>query len=113
MNLGPATGQVGWWASDEQRGHLGDSFLYAGRYTGKEFLSTVRFDLSRIPRGAVLEQVVLRLTGLNGDRLAASADENTVWLVQLVGEAGATELERSDYVAALRARRDYATATTR
>ncbi len=101
--LNPAAGQVGWWASDEQRGHLADSFLYAGRYAGKEFLSAARFDLSGIPRGAVLEQVVLRLTGLNGGRLAAAPDADTIWLVQLVGEAGAAELERSDYVAALSA----------
>jgi hypothetical protein len=100
---------AGWWASGEQRGRLGDSFLYAGRYGGQEFLSATRFDLRSIPRGAALEQAVLRLTGLNGDRLAVAGDAQqgggaqTTWLVQLVGEASAAELERSDYLMALSA----------
>lgn len=109
VTLEPSNGAVGWWSSNEQRGHLGDSFLYAGRYAGQEFLSAARFDLRSIPRGAVLEQVVLRLSGLDGGRLGvpaaspAAGSADMVWLVQLVGEAGATELERSDYVMALSA----------
>lgn len=105
VTLAPAAGAAGWWASGEQRGHLGDSFLYAGRYGGQEFLSVMRFNLGAIPRGAPLEQLTLQLSGLNADRLAAPdvGGEETLWLVQLIGEAGAPDFERGDYLAMLSA----------
>lgn len=109
VTVKPNAGDAGWWSSDEQRGHLGDSFLYAGRYAGQEFLSAVGFDLARIPRGAALNEVILRLNGLKADRLSVPGDvqgagnAETIWLVQLVGEANAPDLPRSNYLTALSA----------
>lgn len=81
--LTPAPGSAGWWTSAEARGnHLGDSFLYAGFYEGRAFLSAIRFDLHQIPRGAPIRQAILRLTGLQEDRLAPEA--GGTWTVQLL-----------------------------
>ncbi len=99
LTLVPRAGDAGWWASGDTRAnHLGDSFLYAGRLGDQQFLSMVRFDLTRVPRGAVIEQATLRLTGLD-DRRFDPADPG-LWLVQLIAEADAQELARADYVAA-------------
>ena len=92
---------AGWWASGDTRAnHLGDSFLYAGRLDDQRFLSMVRFDLTRVPRGAVIEQATLRLTGLE-DRRFDRADPG-LWLVQLIDEAGAPSLGRPHFWAASR-----------
>ena len=98
----PRGGEAGWWASGDSRAnHLGDSFLYAGNYQGQDFLAIARFDLARIPRGAPIEALTLRLTGLDDQRLARSG--STAWLVQLLPENATTELNRADYLAALSA----------
>jgi hypothetical protein len=90
---------AGWWASGDTRAnHLGDSFLYAGRLDDQRFLSMVRFDLTRVPRGAVIEQATLRLTGLEDQRLDGA--DPGLWLVQLIAEVDAQDLTRADYVAA-------------
>lgn len=99
LTLTPRTEAVGWWASDDTRAnHLGDSFLYAGRLGDQRFLSMVTFDLTRVARGAVIERALLRLTGLDDRRL--DPNDPGLWLVQLIAEADAQELERADYVAA-------------
>lgn len=99
LTLTPRSGDVGWWASSDARtNHLGDSFLYAGRLGDQQFLSMVRFDLSRVARGAVIEQARLRFTGLDDRRLAPN--DPGLWLVQLIAEADAQELTSAGYVAA-------------
>lgn len=99
LTLTPRTSDVGWWASGDTRAnHLGDSFLYAGRLGDQQFLSMVRFDLARVARGAVIEQAVLRFTGLDDRRF--DPNDPGLWLVQLIAEVDAQDLERADYVAA-------------
>ena len=90
FSLTPSRAEVGWWASAQtQAGQTGDSFLYAGVYEEQAYISTVRFDLRRVPRGARIERSVLRLTGLRDNLVDRSA--NSSWIVQLVSEAAMPE----------------------
>ena len=102
LTVTPKNGEAGWWAAGDTRAnHLGDSFLYAGRFNGQSFLSTARFDLAACARGAPIQEATLRLTGLKADRLAP--DPNTAWLVQLLPESNVQDLARADYLTALSA----------
>lgn len=99
LTLLPRASDVGWWASGDTRAnHLGDSFLYAGRLGDQQFLAMARFDLARVARGAVIEQAVLRFTGLDDRRF--DPNDPGLWLVQLIAEVDAQDLTRADYVAA-------------
>ncbi len=97
-SLSPDSAEVGWWRSNaDRRNHMGDSFLYAGKdEQGETYISAARFDLSDIPRGAVIEDVTLHLTGLRADQL--DADSQGRWLLQLLPEESLTTLAESDFL---------------
>lgn len=100
--LGPSTGNAGWWKEqDQQRNHLGDSYLYAGAYQDETFIAAVQFNIAKIPRGAAIQQVRLRLTGIRQDQLQAAA--KGVWLVQLVPESSLAKLNTADFLTMLSA----------
>jgi hypothetical protein len=102
LSIVPKNGEAGWWATDDTRAnHLGDSFLYAGAYQGQSFLANARFDLARVPRGAIIHQALLRATGLDDKRFRPL--DQAVWLVQLLPAADTPELAKADYLAALSA----------
>lgn len=95
--LGSSAGKAGWWKSnDNQRNHLGDSFLYAGAYGDEAFIAAVRFDLTKVPRGAPIRQAQIRLTGLRQDQLQPGVEG--LWLVQLVPESSAEFLNAADFL---------------
>lgn len=97
FELAPSIGNVGWWSSaDERRSHLNDSFLYAGALQADTYVSAIRFDLQKIPRGAEIRQLELRLTGLRQDRLAQAA--NAIWWVELIPEKELTALGGSSFM---------------
>lgn len=95
--LTPPSGSVGWWDSSEnvQIG-LNDSFLYAGVYGSESLLSAVRFNLSRIPRGAPILSGELQLNGLVEDRINAGADG--IWRIQLIPENELATLIDADFM---------------
>lgn len=96
--LAPRAGDAGWFASGEARGnHLGDSFLYAGYFGGQVFISAVRFDLSRVPRGAPIRAATLQLSGLKGDRFNPAA--GGTWSVQLLSAAALPDYARATFQA--------------
>ncbi len=102
IQLGPSAGNAGWWKDpDSQRNHLGDSYLYAGAYGGETFIATVRFDLTRVARGAPIRQAQLRLTGLRQAQFQAEAEG--IWLVQLLPQSSIEFLESADYLTMLSA----------
>ncbi|MGL4648386.1 MAG: hypothetical protein ACRC1H_03185, partial [Caldilineaceae bacterium] len=93
----PGAGDSGWWANDPaQPGELGDSFLYAGRQGSTSFLSAIRFDLSRIPRGAPLLSGELTLTGLAAERL--NSGEATPFRAQLIAERELASFAGADFM---------------
>lgn len=95
--ISPQPGDAGWWSTQGERpNHLGDSFLYVGQYGGQSYIAGVRFDLSRVPRGAAIVDAQLRLTGLRADRF--SPDVPGTWLVQLIAEADVPELPTSTFL---------------
>lgn len=97
LQLRPGTGGAGWWTDgDPTRSNLNDSFLYAGALNGDDYLSGVRFDLSRIPRGAPIDSGSLTLTGLRDEQLDRSA--GGAWLVQLIGESELAALAGADFM---------------
>ena len=94
--LAPAAASAGWWASvDDRPNHLGDSYLYAGRFDGKTYTAAVRFDLGSVPRGAQLQEAALRLHGLRDDRLAADAPY--VWTLELLPGSALADLAQVDF----------------
>ncbi len=96
--ISPKAGDAGWFASGEARGnHLGDSFLYAGYFGGQVFISTVRFDLSNVPRGAPIRTATLQLTGLKGDRFNPAA--GGTWSVQLLPASALPDYTRAEFQA--------------
>ena len=96
LTLPAQPGEAGWWVSSEERGnHLGDSFLYAGFYDDQVFIAAVRFDLTRVPRGAPIRQAILRLAGLNEQRFDAAA--GGAWSVQLLSGDAIRDLPRADF----------------
>lgn len=100
--LGPTAGKAGWWQShDNQRNHLGDSFLYAGAYGGATFIAAVRFDLTKVPRGAPIRQAQFRLTGLRQDQF--QPDAVGLWLVQIVPESSLKDINTADFLTMLSA----------
>ncbi|MFN8445512.1 MAG: hypothetical protein U0175_32275 [Caldilineaceae bacterium] len=97
FSLTPPLGNAGWWqTNDRTRNHLNDSFLYAGVNEGQSFISAIRFELGKIPRGAEIVGAELRLTGLRDDRFDPAV--KGTWIVQLVAESELRNLVRSDYL---------------
>lgn len=95
--LRPSIGNAGWWREGApEKSNLNDSFLYTGRLNGENYLSAVRFDLSRIPRGAPIAGGKLVLTGLRDEQLDRSAQAS--WLVQIVSESDLASLTGSDFM---------------
>jgi hypothetical protein len=102
VSLAPKAGDAGWWSSGEARGNrLGDSYLYAGYFDGQAFISAVRLDVSRVPRGAPIRAAMLRLTGLREDRLNRGAGGQ--WNVHLLAADALKEFARADFQALLNA----------
>ncbi|NOZ28717.1 MAG: hypothetical protein GXP39_11795 [Chloroflexi bacterium] len=96
LSITPRSGDVGWWASNDRRhNHLGDSFLYAGYFDGQVFVSAIRFDLSRVPRGAPIHGGILQLTGLQADRLDRGAPGT--WSVQMLAVDALADFARADF----------------
>jgi hypothetical protein len=96
--LPPTSGEVGWWSSgSELRNNINDSFLYAGYIQGETFVSAVRFDLTKVPRGAEIRLAELRLTGLRQDRFASDID--AIWLIELIADGAIERLAGSDFLA--------------
>ncbi|MCX6032008.1 MAG: hypothetical protein NT169_22270 [Chloroflexi bacterium] len=94
--LAPKAGEAGWWTSGEARGnHLGDSYLYAGYFSGQAFVAAARFELARVPRGAAIREATLRLTGLRDDRFRPEA--GGTWQVQLLAADAVKEFARTDF----------------
>jgi hypothetical protein len=95
----PAAVDVIWWDSqDNVRNHIGDSFLYAGFSENSALLSAVRFDLSRIPRGAPILAADVELVGLREDRLRPEAGGS--WSAQLLAQNALPDFRAADFQAA-------------
>ncbi|MCE7988092.1 MAG: hypothetical protein DYG89_43560 [Caldilinea sp. CFX5] len=100
--LGPSSGNGGWWKSnDSQRSHIDDAYLYAGAYEGETFIAAVRFDLTKVARGAPIRQAQIRLTGLRQDQFQPDAEG--LWLVQLVPESSLEKVNTADFLTMLSA----------
>lgn len=98
----PKSEDVGWWWSEEgSPRQIGDSFLYAGEYSGQRYIAAVRFDLSRVARGAPIDAATLRLTGLRAEGIGA--DTPNRWIVQLVAEDALPDFAQADFMAAFTA----------
>ena len=102
LTLRPDAGDVAWWDSqDAARAHVGDSFLYAGYFQGRVFLSAFRLDLSRVPRGAPIREAELSLTGLQTERFDPQAGGQ--WTVQILQPDAIEDWPRIDFQTALNA----------
>jgi hypothetical protein len=96
VRIEPSGVDVIWWASqDNARNHIGDSFLYSGFSEASAFVSAVRFDVSRIARGAPLAGGVLQMVGLRDNRLAPAAGGS--WTAQLVAQSALPDFRTADY----------------
>ncbi|MBV7330031.1 hypothetical protein KFU94_17660 [Chloroflexi bacterium TSY] len=98
-----ADGAVWWLEEDRRPNYRDDSYLYAGQWENRKYLSSTYFDLSEIPRGAPIHQVRLSLTGLRDDRF--NQDVNALWSIQLIAESPILNSSKSlvsfDYETAL------------
>lgn len=95
--LSPSDGDAAWWSSENsRRSHLNDSFLYAGFSQNETYVSIIRLDLSKLQRGAKINQAQLRLTGLRQDRFDANV--KAVWLVELLPESSLAQLGGADFL---------------
>ena len=93
-SLVPGNGEAGWVAGDQERGnHFGDSFLYAGVFDGVVYHGAIRFDLSRLPRGAAIYYAALQLTGLDAQRLGREGN----WEVRLLAPDAIQDWQRGSY----------------
>lgn len=100
LSVIPLSGEAGWWkTNDSRRNNLSDSFLYSGFFEGETYFSVVRFDLSRIPRGAPVRAATLALTGLSDEHLRP--DVSAVWYLQLIAEEDLESLVLADYSEAI------------
>ncbi len=97
--LVPDQGSVGWWMnnSDTNNRHVGDSFLYAGYYDNKVFISAFQIDLSSIPDAESIASAFLELTGLSDRRFNAAADE--AWRVSLLHPGVIDNFHTTDFQA--------------
>ena len=94
----PSGVDVIWWDSnDDIRNHIGDSFLYAGFSENSALLSAVRFDLSRVPRGAPILSADLELVGLRDDRL--NPESGGSWSAQILAQNALPDYRAADYQA--------------
>ena len=96
LQISPRGGDVGWWVSgDNPQAFIGDSFLYSGFGDQETFVAAIRFDLTRVDRGAEVLDGRLQLTGLRDDLL--NREGNTSWLVQLIAEEDLPALGGTDF----------------
>lgn len=96
LTLEPTRRDAGWWADGDVRpNHVGDSYLYAGIANDQVFVSAFRLNIGQIPRGALLYQAILRLTGLRADRFVP--DAGGLWRVQLLSIDKLPDLTRVDF----------------
>ncbi len=96
MALEPAAGEAGWWSSEEARGnHLGDSYLHAGYYQGQAFVAAARFNLAQVPRGAAIREAILRITGLESNRLDPASGGS--WTLQLLADSSLPDYARANF----------------
>ncbi len=94
----PSGVDIIWWDSNDNiRNHIGDSFLYAGYSENSALLSAVRFDLSRVPRGAPLLSADLELVGLRQDRLDPASGGS--WSAQILAQTALPDFRAADYQA--------------
>lgn len=94
--LSPKAEDGGWFDSSEARGnHLGDSFLYAGYFGGRAFISALRIELGSVPRGAPIRAATLQLVGLNDSRFAQAA--GGAWTVQLLAADALPDFSRATF----------------
>ncbi len=94
----PAAVDVIWWGSqDNVRNHIGDSFLYSGFSDDSALVSAVRFDLSRIPRGAPITSAAIQMAGLREDRLVS--ENGGSWSLQLLSQDAVPDFRAADYQA--------------
>ena len=97
LKLAPVSNSVSWWSSGEKgRGHINDSFLYAGYLQGDTYISAMRFGLRQVSRGADIRRAQLRLTGLRADRLVR--DPNAIWWVELLAEDALDTQRGADFL---------------
>lgn len=100
--LAPSIADVGWVASNEESGnHFGDSFLYVGVRDGAIYQGAFQFDLSLIPRGAVISSAVISLTGLRDDLLSENDVEaaNRTWTLRMIAPEQENQWSRFDFQA--------------
>ncbi|NOZ72485.1 MAG: hypothetical protein GXP38_11345, partial [Chloroflexi bacterium] len=64
---------------------------------GQVFVAALQFDLSRLPRGAPIHAVLLRLTGLRADRFDPAAGGN--WNLSILSPTAIASLPRTDFQA--------------
>lgn len=93
--LTPSPDQMGWLDSTGVTA-WSDTFLYAGAVDGANLISGMRFDLSRVGRGAAVEGGTLHLTGLADNRLDSSL--GGLWRVQFIGQTELSDLTSSDFM---------------
>jgi len=102
IRLSPTGAAVAWWESaDARRARVGDSYLYAGAFENRVFVSAFQLDLTRVPRGAPLRSATLRLTGLDAERFLPEAEG--VWTLSLLANDEPIELTRADFQSILNA----------
>lgn len=96
LRLTPDASQVGWLDSSNAISTWGDSFLYAGQVDGASLISGMRFDLSRISRGAPIYAGSFQMTGLADDRLNPA--EGGLWRVQMIAASELSSLEDANFM---------------
>ncbi len=85
LTLVPRQEDLGWRSSGQsQQRSIGDSFLYAGVYENQAYVSALRFDLRRLPRGTKILDATFRMTGLRAIQLDPNSGAS--WIVQLIAE---------------------------
>lgn len=102
----PQLDNAGWWVSDDpERNHLGDSYLYAGKFENREYISAIRFNLREVARGAEILGATIELTGLRSDRLNTEA--KAVWYLELIAESKFQGFSRAEFLTARSAAADH------
>lgn len=99
VSIKPSLDNAGWWSSEDlERNHLGDSFLYAGLFEGREYISAIRYDLRELARGADIYDATIQLTGLRDDRFDRGV--GAAWRVELISEKEFSGFSRANFLTA-------------